>query len=81
MRDPDDALEHLAGIADAFLLHDRPVHTRTADSVMRVFRGRPLPVRRSRGYTPEPVPIANGRPVLACGAELTNTFASSSPTT
>ncbi|WP_339153821.1 carbamoyltransferase HypF [Actinomadura luteofluorescens] len=69
-----DALERLAPIADAFLLHDRPIHTRTDDSVMRAFRGRPLPVRRSRGYAPEPIPIAAGRPVLACGAELKNTF-------
>ncbi len=70
----DDALHRLAGIADAFLLHDRAIHTRTDDSVVRVFRGRTLPIRRSRGYTPEPVPIAKGRPVLACGAELKNTF-------
>lgn len=69
-----DALERLAGIADAFLLHDRPIHTRTDDSVVRVFRGRALPVRRARGCTPEPVPIAKGRPVLACGAESKNTF-------
>lgn len=70
----EDALERLAGIADAFLLHDRPIHTRTDDSVMRTFRGRPLPVRRSRGYAPEPIPVPAGRPVLACGAELKNTF-------
>jgi hydrogenase maturation protein HypF len=70
----DDALQRLAGIADAFLYHDRPIHTRTDDSVVRVFQGRPLPVRRSRGYTPEPLPIAKGRPVLACGAELKNPF-------
>src|SRR5690606_26522259 len=70
----DDALERLGGIADAFLLHDRPIRTRTDDSVVRVFRGRPLPLRRSRGYVPEPVPIPKGRAVLACGAELKNTF-------
>ncbi|MGP4028838.1 carbamoyltransferase HypF [Actinomadura sp. 3N407] len=70
----DDAFERLSGIADAFLFHDRPIHTRTDDSVVRAFRGRPLPVRRSRGYAPEPVPIARGRSVLACGAELKNTF-------
>ncbi|TDC47809.1 carbamoyltransferase HypF [Actinomadura sp. KC345] len=69
-----DARERLGGIADAFLLHDRPIQTRTDDSVVRAFRGRPLPVRRSRGYAPEPVPIARGRSVLACGAELKNTF-------
>ncbi|QKG20295.1 carbamoyltransferase HypF [Actinomadura verrucosospora] len=70
----EDALGRLAGIADAFLVHDRPIHVRTDDSVVRVFRGRTLPVRRSRGYAPAPVPIASGRPVLACGAELKNTF-------
>ncbi|MFA1551428.1 carbamoyltransferase HypF [Actinomadura chokoriensis] len=69
-----EALERLRGIADAFLFHDRPIHTRADDSVVRIFRGRPLPVRRARGYTPEPVPIPDGRPVLACGAELKNTF-------
>ncbi|WP_307802082.1 carbamoyltransferase HypF [Actinomadura violacea] len=69
-----DALERLAGIADAFLVHDRPIHVRTDDAVVRVFRGRTLPVRRSRGYAPEPVPIRSGPPVLACGAELKNTF-------
>ncbi|SNT34223.1 hydrogenase maturation protein HypF [Actinomadura meyerae] len=69
-----DALERLGGIADGFLLHDRPIHTRTDDSVVRVFLGRTLPLRRSRGYAPEPLPIAKGRSVLACGAELKNTF-------
>ncbi|WP_245667976.1 carbamoyltransferase HypF [Actinomadura macra] len=70
----EDALERLDGIADAFLMHDRPIHVRTDDSVVRSFRGRALPVRRSRGYAPEPLPIAPGRPVLACGAELKSTF-------
>ena len=43
----------------------------------RTFRGRPVLLRRSRGYIPEPVMVASGfpRPVLACGAELKNTFA------
>jgi hydrogenase maturation protein HypF len=72
----DDALARLGGIADAFLTHDRAIHIRTDDSVTRVFRGRPMPVRRSRGYVPEPVSVAGGFPrqVLACGAELKNTF-------
>nr|WP_231333330.1 carbamoyltransferase HypF [Actinomadura graeca] len=70
----EDALDRLGGIADAFLTHDRPIHVRTDDSVVRSFRGRPLAVRRSRGYAPEPLPIGRGAPVLACGAELKNTF-------
>jgi hydrogenase maturation protein HypF len=71
-----DALERLAGIADAFLTHDRAIHIRTDDSVSRVFGGRPMLIRRSRGYAPEPVTVPGGfpRPVLACGAELKNTF-------
>jgi hydrogenase maturation protein HypF len=75
----DDALARLGGIADAFVTHDRPIHVRTDDSVTRVFRGRELPVRRSRGYAPAPLPLPGGGPaVLACGAELKNTFCLSS---
>jgi hydrogenase maturation protein HypF len=71
-----DALARLAGIADAFLLHDRPIHVRTDDSVLRVSDGRPAMLRRARGYAPEPVRLraAVPRPVLACGAELKSTF-------
>jgi hydrogenase maturation protein HypF len=72
----EDAAARLAGIVDATLTHDRPIHTRTDDSVVRVFRGREYPVRRSRGYVPAPLPlpVPARRPVLACGAELKNTF-------
>jgi hydrogenase maturation protein HypF len=71
-----DALERLAGIADAFLVHDRAIHIRTDDSVVRAFRGRETVLRRSRGYAPEPlpVPVPFAQPVLACGAELKSTF-------
>jgi hydrogenase maturation protein HypF len=73
--DDDDALERLAGIADRFLLHDRPIHTRTDDSVVRVVRGAPLMLRRSRGYVPRSLdlPVA-APPMLACGADLKSTF-------
>jgi hydrogenase maturation protein HypF len=72
----EDALARLGGIADVFLTHDRPIHVRTDDSVVRPFRGREAVLRRSRGYVPEPLAVAGrfGRPVLACGAELKNTF-------
>src|SRR5690348_13230523 len=72
----EEARERLDKIADAFLTHDRAIHIRTDDSVARTFRGRPMLVRRSRGYVPEPLTLDTGfpRPVLACGAELKNTF-------
>jgi hydrogenase maturation protein HypF len=71
-----DARQRLAGIADAVLAHDRAIHIRTDDSVVRVFRGGAAVLRRSRGYVPEPlpVPVTFTRPVLACGAELKSTF-------
>jgi hydrogenase maturation protein HypF len=72
----DDALARLAGIADLVLRHDRPIHTRTDDSVLRaVPRRRPLLLRRSRGFVPGSLPLpGGGRPLLACGAELKSTF-------
>lgn len=72
----DDAYDRLGRIADAFLTHDRAIHIRTDDSVTRSFRAAELPVRRSRGYAPEPLslPWRFPRQVLACGAELKNTF-------
>jgi hydrogenase maturation protein HypF len=74
----DDAQARLAPIADAFLVHDRPIHMRTDDSVARVVRGAPVLLRRSRGYVPAPLSLSlsvpAAHPVLACGAELKNTF-------
>jgi hydrogenase maturation protein HypF len=73
----EDARVRLAEIADLFLLHDRPIETRTDDSVVRVAAGGPLFLRRSRGYVPASLPLPGGRRahLLACGAELKNTFA------
>jgi hydrogenase maturation protein HypF len=70
------ARTQLAGIADAFLVHDRAIHIRTDDSVVRTVGGRESVLRRSRGYVPEPLTLSAplSRPVLACGAELKNTF-------
>jgi hydrogenase maturation protein HypF len=72
----DDALERLAPIVDVVVTHDRPIHTRVDDSVLRVAAGRPLPLRRSRGAVPSPLhlPLPARRHVLACGAELKSTF-------
>ncbi|HEX6458113.1 MAG TPA: carbamoyltransferase HypF [Thermoleophilaceae bacterium] len=76
----DEALERLAGVADVFLLHDRLIETRTDDSVVRTVSvngaRRPLLLRRSRGHVPASIglPVHTPRHVLACGAELKNTF-------
>ncbi len=65
----------LAHIADWYLVHDRDIFARYDDSVCHVRRGRPRVVRRSRGYAPFPVALPRRLPqVLACGAELKNTF-------
>lgn len=67
----DDALQRLSGIADYFLLHDRPIHMRSDDSVIRVFQNRPLFYRRARGYAPRPIRLPfESPPLLAVGAEL-----------
>ena len=66
----DEARRRLAGVADAFLAHDRPIHRRCEDSVVR----RGFPVRRSRGFTPSPLPLVAPRPLVAAGAELKSTF-------
>jgi hydrogenase maturation protein HypF len=75
--DDQDALERLAGIADVFLTHDRPIHVRCDDSVVRVVDGETLPLRRSRGYAPEPIglPLECPLPILAVGGQLKGTFA------
>jgi hydrogenase maturation protein HypF len=76
----EDALRRLAPIADLFLVHDRPIHTRTDDSVARAVaapRPRTTLLRRSRGYVPGSLPLpapGTSRPLLACGAQLKNTF-------
>ena len=72
----EEAFERLGEISDYFLVHDREIHMRTDDSVVRVVRGEQYPVRRSRGYAPVPLRVAESfeRHTLACGGELKNTF-------
>ncbi|MGZ4403438.1 MAG: carbamoyltransferase HypF, partial [Gaiellaceae bacterium] len=68
----DEARERLGGIADLFLAHDRPIHRRCEDSVVRAA----FPNRRSRGYvtTALPLPVGARLPIVAAGAELKSTF-------
>lgn len=84
--DNQEARNRLANLADAFLMHNRDIHTRCDDAVVRMF---PVtlaerknrystslyPLRRSRGYAPDPVKFdLLAPPLLATGAELKNTF-------
>jgi len=74
--DNDLAARKLDHIADAFLFHNREIHNRTDDSVIRMLNSQPQIIRRSRGYAPAPVTLdfdVSG--ILATGAELKNTFA------
>ena len=73
--DNQEAQERLSSLADAFLMHDRPIHMRCDDSVTRLFRGKEMVLRRSRGYAPFPVRLPfTVDQVLAVGGELKNTF-------
>lgn len=75
-RENAEAASRLAGIADAFLLHDRDILVRYDDSVTMSVMGKEYPLRRSRGYAPYPVKLEKGVgvEVLALGAEQKNTF-------
>ncbi|MGB7135668.1 MAG: carbamoyltransferase HypF, partial [Acidobacteriaceae bacterium] len=73
--DNAEAEEHLAGIADCFAHHNRRIHTRVDDSVVRVVAGQTMLLRRARGYAPMPVWLGRGEAeVLACGAQQKNTL-------
>jgi hydrogenase maturation protein HypF len=74
--DNEEARRRLGGIADAFLMHDRPVARPCDDSVVRVQRGLENVMRRARGYAPLPVRVGETLPpVLAVGGHLKNTVA------
>ncbi len=70
----DEALGHLTGIADGFVIGERPIARRVDDSVVSVFDGKPVIFRRARGYAPSPVIHSERftKPVLALGAGLKN---------
>ncbi len=85
----DEARQRLGELADAFLMHDRDIQTRCDDSVFRIFNPEArevdssnpdrqpseIPLRRARGYAPNPVQLRwDMPPLLATGPELKNTF-------
>jgi hydrogenase maturation protein HypF len=74
--DAAEAESRLAGIADGFLHHNRPIRARYDDSVTRVADHGPSVIRRARGYTPAPLtlPLPAVHPILGAGAQLKHTF-------
>jgi hydrogenase maturation protein HypF len=74
--DENEALLRLSGIADLFLVHDRPIVRHVDDSVVRLMAGRELVLRRARGYAPLPIQLKHPLPpTLAVGGHLKNTVA------
>lgn len=74
--DEREALERLQGIADLFLMHNRPIVRHVDDSIVHVVLGREMVLRRARGYAPLPVRVApEGPPLIAFGGHLKNTVA------
>jgi hydrogenase maturation protein HypF len=79
--DEHEALERLGGIADVFLVHNRPIVRHVDDSIVRVMLDRELVLRRARGYAPLPITLnpqlstLNSQPILAVGAHLKNAVA------
>lgn len=73
----DEGVEKLRGVADLFLVHDRPILHPVDDSVVQTTPAGPVVVRRARGYAPAPVALPNphGRVVLALGGELASAAA------
>ena len=71
----EDAVQRLAGIADAFLIGQRPIARRVDDSVVRAGAFGPVILRRARGYAPGAVALLPAdRPILALGADLKNSI-------
>jgi hydrogenase maturation protein HypF len=71
----EEARERLSVLADAFLMHNRDIHTRCDDSVGRIFENQVYLLRRSRGYAPDSLQLPfDVPPILATGPELKNTF-------
>ena len=74
--DNQEALQRLGGIADLFLVHDRPIQRHVDDSVLHLMEGEVQPIRRARGLAPMPLVLPEPAPViLAVGGHLKNVVA------
>lgn len=77
VKDNKNALNELSAIADYFLLHNRDIVNRCDDSLIQVIDGEISFFRRSRGYTPQPIPILRKKAspvILGIGGEMKNSF-------
>jgi hydrogenase maturation protein HypF len=71
-----EAVHRLKGIADHYLIHDRPIVRHVDDSIVRIVMGRPVVLRRARGFAPLPITCSGELPVaLAVGGHLKNSVA------
>ena len=72
----EPAMERLACVADAFLMHNRKIYRQVDDSIVHFIEQEPVLLRRSRGYVPTPILIENNCPqdIFAAGGDLKNTF-------
>jgi len=72
----ETALEKLGQVADAFLMHDREIYRQLDDSIIHFIDGRPVPLRRARGYVPTPIFMEENcrEDIFAAGADIKNTF-------
>jgi hydrogenase maturation protein HypF len=74
VKDNQEAIQRLGDIADYYLVHNRDIHQRADDSVVRSIEGGPYTIRRSRGYVPSPIRLRTEvAEILGCGAHLKNT--------
>ncbi|MCK4504724.1 MAG: carbamoyltransferase HypF [Candidatus Aegiribacteria sp.] len=74
--DEKEALRRLSGLADLFLIHNRPIARHVDDSIVRVVDGREMVLRRARGYAPLPLRMnKESDTIMAAGAHLKNTLA------
>jgi hydrogenase maturation protein HypF len=74
--DENEAVKRLQGIADFFLVHNRPIVRHVDDSIARIISGREMIIRRARGYAPLPIKINTGKEnIIAVGPHLKNTIA------
>jgi hydrogenase maturation protein HypF len=72
----EKALERLGGVADAFLMHDRQIYRQIDDSIVHLIDGKPVLLRRARGYVPTPIltDTVCAQDIFAAGSDLKNTF-------